>query len=281
MKRILIPICFIFFIFFTIRAIAVKNNNEIPVQVTDEVHWAFSYHDINIEKGDIKNIIINGNSICLTLCSTRGKNIKIDVKKSVKGNYDKKNLETFLELSSLKSVINDGSLFLNEEKAKNRFQLDFSYNLVLYLPEGSYNFSVEADYLDLKVLCDYHGSFSLDIREGNIIFNNIIGALDIKGNNTGVRINNGCLMPGSSIRVMEKGNIYLNADLSPEGTDYVIETGKGSIFADRRNLDNCQIIADGIIIKDTTADDKDSGKSGNNGKATVYLKAVNGIIKLN
>lgn len=279
MKKLLIPVCFILFVIIVVLAANSRNQEKLP-QESVYARSITKHYKIDINQGNIKNVIINGIFFDVKIFPTNKNYIYIDVNKTAEGCYEKDFLESFMDSSKLNVQIEGETLNIELEQESIKYKLEFIYDLIIYVPHRVLNFSINSETLYLSVYSDFDGSFSLKFNDGSILFKNFYGILKVDAENARINIDNGVLTSGSEIHVNKKGNIYIDAALAEGGKDYIIETEDGNIIINSDSIKYFNVITDSLLIDDKYNLMNYFAWEDDNGKTKLHLKALNGIIKL-
>ena len=138
------------------------------------------------------------------------KKVKIEMTKRVKGVEDASELNNF-DIQIVKDQ--DTIKLTSKYKGKVKSPFDRSVDVRAYLPKKIKKVSCKLDVGSVKFYDDIKGDIDVAVNMANIEINRIEGQLTLNGDMGDVRILNGVIRQGSSIR-RNWGSIFLKAKLA-------------------------------------------------------------------
>jgi len=154
---------------------------------------------------------------------------------------------------------------------KNRCELD------IYLPQRQFEIVFEADKLVLENVNSMKGSLSIFAKNFSGNISGFSGIFYVKTDEGNVNVRGGNLKKLSQISILNRGNIYLNCELSETNEKYIFQTEEGHIYIEGNTLKNTMFDVYAISIE---GEYEEYMKNGNTDdyKSKAEVSAVNGLV---
>ena len=154
--------------------------------------------------------------------------IKLETTARLRGTGPEDKLKEGLENFDL--IINEGESEIEIKSIYNgpvKSPVDRSFDVKIYIPRSSGTISLQLDTGRIKIFDDIKCELTARVNMANIDINRIEGTLKVEGDMCDLRVAQGELRSGSTVKV-NFGYIKVKAKLDESGT-YDFETGSGNI----------------------------------------------------
>jgi len=187
-----------------------------------------SYSEESVEVEYPLSIDITGDSGNIEMFSWDRDEVKFEITKKIRGIQPKEELTKMLENFKI-STKKEGKrvVFRSEYKGNIKNPSDKSVDLKVYVPKKVDSVDINLNVGTIKFFDDIRGVINLDVDSVNVDINKLIGKIIMTAHMGNVRISEGRLESGSSVKT-DFGNIIIKTELEETG-EYYFRTEVGSI----------------------------------------------------